>query len=171
MQARESFAGITGTLTDSPHLDAREPRSSRVTSVDPGTNQGVNPIIGVSCSISRQANFCASTAVLRLQALADEVGGSAPRNRGLGRLDLSRFGSTELPIAARDSRDAWTFAAESAPRLDRSVPDQRLEGFGLEPPSATQLWRSLHYLRYTQKANLAHFAPSPTVGAGCLFDA
>ncbi|HKY19729.1 MAG TPA: DNA mismatch repair protein MutS [Vicinamibacterales bacterium] len=145
-----------GTLTDSQHLDAREP--AFILSI-----KGSDPFIGVALLDLTTGEFsCAEyRGKAGLQALADEVMVLRPREIVAPiDLDLSALlidGAAErLPVTRVD---AWTFAHESARRrlLDQ-FRTNGLEGFGLDghPSAVSAAGALLHYLRDTQKADLAH---------------
>jgi len=145
-----------GTLTDADHLDAREP--AFLLSVT-----GSDPVFGVALLDLTTGDFsCAEyTGKAGLQALADEVMVLRPREIVAPvDLDLNRLfidGAAErLPVTRVE---AWTFEHESARR--RLIDQFRtigLEGFGLDghPFAVSAAGALLHYLRDTQKADLAH---------------
>ncbi len=145
-----------GTLTDSQHLDARQPAFllSIVAKDD---------VVGVALLDLSTGEFsCAEyTGKAGLQALADEVMVLRPREIvAPNDLDLNCLlvdGSAErLPITRVDT---WTFEHESARRglLDQ-FRTNGLEGFGLDghPAAVSAAGALLHYLRDTQRADLAH---------------
>jgi DNA mismatch repair protein MutS len=146
-----------GTLTDAGYLDAREPAfimavASRA------------EIIGVALLDLSTGEFTAAeyTGPEGLQALTDELALLKPREIVVPAGDN---GSTPAPgpiLAAglpTTSVDGWTFEIESA---RRALLDQLraggLEGFGLERHAAavSAAGALVHYLRATQKADLAH---------------
>jgi len=169
-----------GTLTDSQHLDARAPAYllSITKGSDPLTKivRGSDPRVGIALLDLTTGEFsCAEYAgAAGLQALADEVMVLRPREivAPVG-LDLSSVlidGSAErLPVTRVD---AWTFEQESARRgLMDHFHTNGLEGFGLEdhPSAASASGALLHYLRDTQKADLAHVRTiSYKAAADCL---
>jgi DNA mismatch repair protein MutS len=157
-----------GTLTDSQYLDAREPAflmsiapESRV--LDPESRAAKEPVWGVALLDLSTGEFsCAEYAGKDgLQALADEVSVLHPReivapvdldlnavliNEAAGRLSVTRI-------------EPWIFDHESARRtlLDQ-FRTNGLEGYGLDPhrTAVRAAGALLHYLRDTQKADLAH---------------
>jgi DNA mismatch repair protein MutS len=157
-----------GTLTDSQHLDAREPAfllsvSTVDLSLTKNEKRGSDPLVGVALLDLTTGEFsCAEyRGQAGLQALADEVLVLRPREIVAPiDLDLSRLlrdGAAErLPVTRVE---AWTFDHESARRklLDQ-FRTNGLEGFGLEahPCAVSAAGALLHYLRDTQKADLAH---------------
>jgi DNA mismatch repair protein MutS len=150
-----------GTLTDSQHLDERAP--AFLLSITTNGHIGSDPILGVALLDITTGEFsCAEYAgPAGLQALADEVMVLRPREivAAVG-LDLSRVlldgAGDRLPVTRVDP---WTFEHESA---RRSLIDQfrtnGLEGFGLDghASAVSAAGALLHYLRDTQKADLAH---------------
>ena len=155
-----------GTLTDAQHLDAREPAFllSLVQSPIPNPRSPAGDVIvGVALLDLTTGEFsCAEySGKAGLQALADEVMVLRPREIVAPiDLDLSRIlqdGAAErLPVTRVEG---WTFDHESARRklLDQ-FRTNGLEGFGLEahPSAVCAAGALLHYLRDTQKADLAH---------------
>jgi DNA mismatch repair protein MutS len=150
-----------GTLTDSQHLDERAPAFLLSLTTHHSTAQP--PMIGVALLDLTTGEFsCAEySGPMGLQALADEVLVLRPREIvAAADLDLGRV----LPDGAGDRLpvtrvEPWTFEHESA---RRSLIDQfrtnGLEGFGLDGHTAAVCAAGalLHYLRDTQKADLAH---------------
>jgi DNA mismatch repair protein MutS len=162
-----------GTLTDSQHLDERAPAflmsvflgsdPRTVRGSDPGTVRGSDPIVGVALLDLTTGEFsCADYAgKAGLQALADEVVVLRPREIvAPADLELSHVlvdgAADRLPVTRVEP---WTFEHESARRtlLDH-FRTNGLEGFGLDthPVAASAAGALLHYLRDTQKADLAH---------------
>ncbi len=150
-----------GTLTDSQHLDDRAP--AFLLSLTKNEQKGSDPVIGVALLDLTTGEFsCAEYAgPAGLQALADEVRVLQPREIVAEvDLDLSRVlldgAADRLPVTRVEP---WTFEHESA---RRSLIDQfrtnGLEGFGLDGHAAavSAAGALLHYLRDTQKADLAH---------------
>jgi DNA mismatch repair protein MutS len=146
-----------GTLTDSQHLDERAPAFLL------SLYLGSDPSVGVALLDLTTGEFaCAEYAgKAGLQALADEVMVLRPREIVAAiDVDLSRVlldGAAErLPVTRVEP---WTFEHESA---RRTLLDQfrttGLEGFGLDGHSAAVCAAGalLHYLRDTQKVDLAH---------------
>jgi DNA mismatch repair protein MutS len=156
-----------GTLTDSQYLDAREPAfllSIAPMGSDPVTKsgRGSDPW-GVSLLDLSTGEFsCAEySGTDGLAALADEIRVLRPREVVVP-VDLDV--NVVLPNGTADQFsvtriEPWTFDHESA---RRTLLDQfrttGLEGFGLDThPAATRAAGALlHYLRDTQKADLAH---------------
>jgi DNA mismatch repair protein MutS len=156
-----------GTLTDSEHLDERAPAFllSLHKSPIPGPKSldADRSVVGVALLDLTTGEFsCAEYAgPAGLQALADEVMVLRPREIVAAvDLDLSRVlldgAGNRLPVTRVEP---WTFEHESA---RRSLIDQfrtnGLEGFGLDghPSAVSAAGALLHYLRDTQKADLAH---------------
>ncbi len=165
-----------GTLTDSAHLDAREPAFM----------MGIVPL--ASKDAARPAAFGAALIDLTTgefttaeyvgdagrQALSDELAVLRPREivapagAGLATL-LGEIALLQLPVT---EIDAWAFDPEAARRtlLDQ-LRTHGLEGFGLDGHGiAVQAAGALvHYLRDTQKADLAHVrAIALRTAADCL---
>ena len=155
-----------GTLTDAQHLDAREPAFLlSITGSDPMTKtvRGSDPVIGVALLDLTTGEFsCAEySGVSGMQALADEVMVLRPREIVAPvDLDVSRFlidGAAERLSITRV--DGWTFEYESARRgLMEQFRTNGLGGFGLDDhrSAVCAAGALLHYLRDTQKADLAH---------------
>jgi DNA mismatch repair protein MutS len=156
-----------GTLTDSQHLDERAPAfllsifHSRIP--NPESRAASDAIVGVALLDLTTGEFsCAEYAgPAGLQALADEVMVLRPREIVAAvDLDLRRVlldgAGDRLPVTRVEP---WTFEHESA---RRSLIDQfrtnGLEGFGLDghASAVSAAGALLHYLRDTQKADLAH---------------
>jgi DNA mismatch repair protein MutS len=152
-----------GTLTDATYLDAREPAFLMAVAPREDT-AGRTPqsagTIGVALLDLSTGEFSAAEYVGAdgLQALADEIAVIRPR-------EIVVPSEAELPPLVAASGvpvtpvDAWTFDDESA---RRTLLDQLraggLEGFGLERRKAavSAAGALVHYLRSTQKADLAH---------------
>jgi DNA mismatch repair protein MutS len=148
-----------GTLTDAGYLDAREP--AFLMAVAPGAAQ----TIGVALLDLSTGEFSAAeyTGGDGMQALADELAVLQPReivvsagSNGTTSPAPSAVAASGLPTTPVD---AWTFDVESA---RRALLDQLkvggLEGFGLDghPAAVSAAGALVHYLRGTQKADLAH---------------
>ncbi|HUP40725.1 MAG TPA: DNA mismatch repair protein MutS [Vicinamibacterales bacterium] len=156
-----------GTLTDSQHLDERSPAFllSLTTSTipNPKSLSGDDSIIGVALLDLTTGEFsCAEyTGAAGVQALADEVMVLRPREIVAAiDLDLTRVlvdgAADRLPVTRVEP---WTFEHESARRtLLEQFRTNGLEGFGLDthPSAVSAAGALLHYLRDTQKADLAH---------------
>jgi DNA mismatch repair protein MutS len=146
-----------GTLTDSQHLDERSPAFLLA------LTSGANAVVGVALLDLTTGEFsCAEyTGPAGLQALADEVMVLRPReivaaiDMDLNRILLDGAGD-RLPVTRVEP---WTFEHESARRtlLDQ-FRTNGLEGFGLDGhvTAISAAGALLHYLRDTQKADLAH---------------
>jgi DNA mismatch repair protein MutS len=130
---------------------------------DPRAVRGADPMVGVALLDLTTGEFsCAEYAgTSGLQALADEVMVLRPREIVAAvDLDLSRIllngAGDRLPVTRVEP---WTFEHESARRtlLDQ-FRTNGLEGFGLDghASAVSAAGALLHYLRDTQKADLAH---------------
>ena len=151
-----------GTLTESQHLDERSP--AFLLALTKNEKIGSDPMsVGAALLDLTTGEFsCAEyTGPAGLQALADEVMVLRPREIVAPvDLDLSHIlldGAGEhLPVTRVEP---WTFEHESARRtlLDQ-FRTNGLEGFGLDahPFAVSAAGALLHYLRDTQKADLAH---------------
>ena len=162
-----------GTLTDSQHLEERAPAfllslvlgsdPRTVRGSDPGTVRGSDPIVGVALLDLTTGEFsCAEYGgKAGLQALADEVMVLRPREIvapvGLDLTHLLIDGAAErLPVTRVEP---WTFEHESARRtLLEQFRTNGLEGFGLDAHAfaVSAAGALVHYLRDTQKTDLAH---------------
>ena len=164
-----------GTLTESQHLDERSP--AFLLALTKNEKTGSDPMsVGVALLDLTTGEFsCAEyTGPAGLQALADEVMVLRPREIVAPvDLDLSHIlldGAGErLPVTRVEP---WTFEHESARRtlLDQFRTNS-LEGFGLDahPFAVSAAGALLHYLRDTQKADLAHVrSVSYKTSADCL---
>ncbi len=147
-----------GTLTDAGYLDAREP--AFLMGIVPAS--GV-PGFGVALLDLSTGEFTTTeyTGSDARQALADELAVLKPREilTPAGADDLAAL-VNELRLETRVTiADGWTFELESArAALLSQMRAQSLRGFGLEDHRlATCAGGALvHYLRETQKADLAH---------------
>jgi DNA mismatch repair protein MutS len=165
-----------GTFTDSTYLDAREPAFLMAIAPPIGGDRTGGDTLGVALLDVSTGEFSAAeyTGTDGLQALADEIAVLKPRE-----VVVPADGVAESPAApgANDSSaanrwpmiaaagvpmtpiDAWAFDAEAA---RRALLDQLrvagLEGFGLERRAAAVAAAGalVHYLRTTQKVDLAH---------------
>jgi DNA mismatch repair protein MutS len=146
-----------GTLTDASYLDAREPtflmaiaRSSR------GQRQTAGvALLDVSTGEFSAAEYVGADGE---QSLGDELAVLKPREI------VVPSGDTDWPIVANAGAsitplDGWAFDEESARRtlLDQ-LKAGGLEGFGMDrhPAAVAAAGALVHYLRTTQKADLAH---------------
>ncbi len=145
-----------GTLTDAQYLDAREPAFLMAIAPAAGPGAGV-ALIDVSTGEFTAAEYQGEAG---LEALADELAVLRPREIVVPADD----GSPAVALAAMAACpvtpvDGWTFDAEPA---RRALLDQLraggLEGFGLDrhPSAVAAAGALVHYLRGTQKAELAH---------------
>jgi DNA mismatch repair protein MutS len=171
-----------GTLTDAQYLDAREP--AFLLSVvqygsggagKPGEAGGERQVGVALLDLSTGEFTCAEySGPGGLQALADEVTVLRPREV-VAPIDLNLDAvfpaglSANLPVTRVEP---WTFEHESARRtLIEQLHTTGLEGFGLDghPAAVSAAGALLHYLRDTQKADLAHIrAVSFKTAADCL---
>ncbi|HEV3214119.1 MAG TPA: DNA mismatch repair protein MutS [Vicinamibacterales bacterium] len=168
-----------GTLTDAQYLDAREPAfllsifESRIPG--PESRQRNEPVWGVALLDLSTGEFsCAEYAgPAGMQALSDEISVLSPREVvapvGLDVAAALNGVSGTLPVTRVE---AWTFEYEAARRtLLEQLRAGGLEGFGLElhGPAVSAAGALLHYLRDTQKADLAHVRTvSLKTAADCL---
>jgi DNA mismatch repair protein MutS len=160
-----------GTLTDAGYLDAREPAFMMALSpVSSGAGFGV-ALLDLSTGEFTTAEYAGDDG---RAALADELAVLRPREV----LAPAGFEAVSALVAAArlDARitpaEPWTFEYESARRtlLDQ-LKTQSLLGFGVEGRTAavSAAGALVHYLRDTQKADLAHVrALSFRSGADCL---
>jgi DNA mismatch repair protein MutS len=151
-----------GTLTDASYLDAREP--AFLLAVAPGG--GATPAsqtVGVALLDLSTGEFSAAeySGADGRQALADELAVLKPREVIVpADADLAAqcpwLAAANLPTTPTDP---WTFDHESA---RRALLDQLhaggLEGYGLDrhPAAVSAAGALVHYLRGTQKVDLAH---------------
>jgi DNA mismatch repair protein MutS len=163
-----------GTLTDAGYLDAREPAFLMGLAPRPSGGYGV-ALLDVSTGEFTTAEYAGAEA---RQALADELAVLRPREIVVPDGSDAADGLVdELRLPSRITRvDAWTFDHGSARQaLVAQLRTQSLEGFGLEPRHAAVCAAGalVHYLRDTQKADLAHVrAIAFRTGAdGLLIDA
>ena len=159
-----------GTLTDSQYLDAREPAFLLALAPNGAGTIGV-ALLDLTTGEFTCTEYAGTDG---LQALADEVLILHPREIVAPTdLDLNTVllhgAADRLPVTRIEP---WTFEHETARRtlLDQ-FHTNGLEGFGLDThPAATGAAGALlHYLRDTQKADLAHVrAVSYKTSADCL---
>ena len=159
-----------GTLTDANYLEAREP--AFLMAVAPGDSR--SPLtFGVALLDVSTGEFTATeyAGPGSLQTLTEELGVLRPREiivpgdsrspdaAAAAREVAARWptlAATHLPIT---SVDAWAFDGEAARRtLVEQLHAGGLEGFGLDrhPVAVCAAGALIHYLRNTQKADLAH---------------
>jgi DNA mismatch repair protein MutS len=150
-----------GTLTDANYLDAREP--AFLMAVAPGPAGSPTRTAGVALLDLSTGEFTVAeySGPDGMQALADELAVLKPREivvpAGANIEETwPMIAAAGLPVTAAD---AWTFDLESA---RRTLLDQLrvggLEGFGLDrrPVAVAAAGALVHYLRGTQKVDLAH---------------
>ena len=149
-----------GTLTDANYLDAREP--AFLMSVASG---GPRHAVGAALLDLSTGEFTAAeyNGADGLQALADELAVLRPReivvaesNNGSAAAAIPPVAACGLPITPIEG---WAFDPESARRtLLEQLRTGGLEGFGLEgrPAAVAAAGALVHYLRGTQKVDLAH---------------
>jgi DNA mismatch repair protein MutS len=147
-----------GTLTDANYLDAREPAFI----LSAATH---NDVTGVALIDLSTGEFTAAeyAGTDGLQALHDELAIIRPREIVVTRNDNGAASSVPdvlvssgLPITPVDG---WMFDQESARRtLIDQLRTRGLEGFGLDrhPAAVAAAGALVHYLRHTQKVDLAH---------------
>jgi len=158
-----------GTFTDSSYLDAREPAFLMAVSRADGKDRD---LLGVALLDVSTGEFTATeyAGADGLQAFADELMVLRPREVVVPG-DASSHASAAAQAAAAawpqladaglpiTTVDAWAFDGEAA---RRALLDQLraggLEGFGLDRKAAavSAAGALVHYLRSTQKADLAH---------------
>jgi DNA mismatch repair protein MutS len=159
-----------GTLTDAGYLDAREPAFLMSIARAEGGGYGV-ALLDLSTGEFTTAEYRGTDG---RQALADDLAVLRPREIVIPAEfdDVPRL-IEELRLNARATIvDGWIFDLESARRtLVEQLRAQSLQGFGLDGRvSAVRAAGALvHYLRDTQKADLAHVREiSFRTGADCL---
>jgi DNA mismatch repair protein MutS len=147
-----------GTLTDSSYLDAREP--TFLMAIARSSARGQPRTTGVALLDVSTGEFTAAEyeGADGEQALGDELAVLKPREI------VVASGESDWPIVAGAGAsitplDGWEFDGESARRtlLDQ-LKAGGLEGFGLDrhPTAVAAAGALVHYLRTTQKADLAH---------------
>jgi DNA mismatch repair protein MutS len=159
-----------GTLTDAGYLDAREPAFLMGIAPAEGGGYGV-ALLDLSTGEFTTAEYRGADG---RQALADELAVLRPREIVIPAEfdDVPRL-IDELRLNARATIvDGWIFDLESARRtLVEQLRAQSLQGFGLDGRVAAvrAAGALVHYLRDTQKADLAHVREiSFRTGADCL---
>jgi DNA mismatch repair protein MutS len=158
-----------GTFTDANYLDAREP--AFLMAVAPGNTR--EQLIGVALLDVSTGDFTATEyrGARGLDTLSDEISILRPReiivpadSEAADRGSAARAAAARWPaIAAANMSmtpvDAWAFDGEAA---RRALLDQlragSLDGFGLDghPAAVAAAGALVHYLRTTQKADVAH---------------
>ncbi len=147
-----------GTLTDASYLDAREPAFlMAIVPAAPGPGLGV-ALLDLSTGEFTTAEYAGADS---RQALLDELAVLRPREiltpAGCG--DPAAMVQTLRLSTLVTAVDEWAFELEAARgALLAQLQAQSLFGFGLDDhPSAVRAAGALvHYLRDTQKAELAH---------------
>jgi DNA mismatch repair protein MutS len=160
-----------GTLTDAGYLEAREPAFlMSIAPAHPHAGYGV-ALLDLSTGEFTTAELTGTDA---RQAFSDELAVLRPRELLLpSGFDEPAVILDNLKLETRvTTADTWTFELESARRtlLDQ-LQANGLEGFGLEshPAAVCAAGALVHYLRDTQKADLAHVRDvSFRTGADCL---
>jgi DNA mismatch repair protein MutS len=160
-----------GTLTDASYLDAREP--AFLIALGPAADGGGYgaALLDLSTGEFTTAEYLGPDA---RQALLDELAVLRPREviAPAGFVEPAAMIETLRLAAVVTSVEAWTFDAEAARRaLLEQMRTQSLAGFGLEGHAAaiSAAGALVHYLRETQKADLAHIrAVSYRIGADSL---
>jgi DNA mismatch repair protein MutS len=159
-----------GTLTDTNYLEAREPAFLVAIAPGPGGRNGHPATVGVALLDLSTGEFAAAEYVGAdgVQALTDELAVLKPREivvpAGADPGVPAPAALAAVPAIATAGRsvtavEAWTFDVESARRalLDQ-LRTGGLEGFGLDhhPSAVAAAGALVHYLRGTQKVDLAH---------------
>jgi DNA mismatch repair protein MutS len=158
-----------GTLTDAGYLDAREPAFLMAVSAAP-RGYGV-ALLDLSTGEFTTAEYLGTDA---RQALADELAILQPREivASPAQSDIAAL-VEELRLGALlTPADEWTFEFEAARRslLDQ-LKTHSLQPFGLDghAPAICAAGALVHYLRETQKADLAHLREIAfRTGSDCL---
>jgi DNA mismatch repair protein MutS len=154
-----------GTLTDANYLDAREPAFLMCLAPGPGQTLGA-ALLDLSTGEFSVAEYAGADG---LQALADELALLRPREivvpadavvdgRPASTL-TERWPAIAACPCPTTPADGWTFELESARRaLVDQLRTAGLEGFGLanRPAAVAAAGALIHYLRGTQKVDLAH---------------
>src|SRR4051812_1863323 len=146
-----------GTLTDAGYLDAREPAFlMAVSTIAAGARDAA---VGVALLDLSTGEFTAAEYVGAggLQTLAEELAVLKPREIVVSsEATLPAVSASGLPLTPIEP---WAFDPESARRtlLDQ-LRANGLEGFGLDrrPAAVSAAGALVHYLRGTQKVDLAH---------------
>jgi DNA mismatch repair protein MutS len=163
-----------GTLTDVNYLDAREPAFLMAVGLwaDQGADRdagGTGGTAGVALLDLSTGEFLAAeyAGTDGLQALADELVVLKPREIVVPAVDqggslpsiVDRWPMLRAAGVPITPVEAWTFDPEPARRtLLEQLRARGLEGFGLErrPAAVAAAGALVHYLRTTQKVDLAH---------------
>ena len=160
-----------GTLTDAGYLDAREPAFLlALAPMHPGPGFGV-ALLDLSTGEFTTAEYAGDDG---RSALVDELAVLRPREvlAPVG-FDAAATLLTQAQNGARLTvAEPWTFEYESARQtLLGQLKAQTLQGFGLDhrPAAVSAAGALVHYLRDTQKADLAHVRDITfRTGADCL---
>jgi DNA mismatch repair protein MutS len=154
-----------GTLTDAGYLDAREP-AFLMALTPPSNGAARDTTIGAALLDLSTGEFSAAeyTGAAGLQALIDELAVLRPREIVVpeGGSDAAAgtvVGPVNIDGLPTTPIDAWAFGAETARRaLIDQLRVSGLEGFGLDghPAAISAAGALVHYLRGTQKVDLAH---------------
>jgi DNA mismatch repair protein MutS len=160
-----------GTLTDAGYLDAREPAFMlALAPITGGSGLGV-ALLDLSTGEFTTAEYAGDDGTA---ALADELAVLRPREilAPVGFDGAAALVSRARIDARITSAEPWTFDYESARRtlLDQ-LKTQSLIGFGVDgkPAAVSAAGALVHYLRDTQKVDLAHVRGlSFRTGADCL---
>ena len=161
-----------GTLTDASYLEAREP--AFLMAISPAAAAG--PLIGVALLDLSTGQFTTAeySGAGCTQALLDELAILRPReivapagyDAAASMAGTLRLETLVTPV------EPWAFETENARRtLLTQLQTHSLLGFGLEehPGAISAAGALVHYLRDTQKADLAHIREvSFRAGADCL---
>jgi DNA mismatch repair protein MutS len=160
-----------GTLTDAGYLEAREPAFLMAIAPAAGAPGFGVALLDLSTGEFTTAEYHGADG---RQALVDELAILQPREivAPEGFEDASALATAARSSARVTQAAGWTFDQESARRtLLEQLRAQSLVGFGLEDrPAAVRAAGALvHYLRDTQKADLAHVREVAfRAGADCL---
>ncbi len=160
-----------GTLTDAGYLEAREPAFLlSLAPMHPTAGFGV-ALLDLSTGEFTTTEYSGDEG---RAALADELAVLRPREVlvPIGFDDASQLVQSARIEARLTPGEPWTFEYESARRtlLDQ-FNTQTLQGFGIEdhPAAVAAAGALVHYLRDTQKADLAHVrAVAFRTGSDCL---
>jgi len=144
-----------GTLTDANYLDAREPAFLMAIAAGPDKTIGV-ALLDLSTGDFSAAEYAGDAG---MQALADEVAVLKPREIVMTDDDAARPTAVLPADTVITPADSWIFDYEAARRtLTDQLRTGGLEGFGLDNRTAavSAAGALIHYLRATQKVDLAH---------------
>ena len=160
-----------GTLTDANYLDPREPAFlMAIAPMAPGPGFGA-ALLDLSTGEFTTAEYLGAECQ---QALLDELAVLRPREilAPAGFTEAARMVETLHLNTSITTAEPWTFDLEAARgALLSQLRTQSLLGFGLEdhPGAVTAAGALVHYLRETQKADLAHIRELRfRAGADCL---